>query len=302
MTPFATALVIISALIHALWNLMGKRQNPSAGFFLIASFFAALMMLPLPIFYRTNLAILPPALWVLLTITGIFQTVYYVGLAGAYRRGDISLAYPFVRALPVVFVAALSALLSIGDPLSRGGVAGIALVVIGCLVLPLPDFRELHWRAYLNPTIPLALLAAVGTVGYTLIDNRALSILRGVSPAGQGNTRFTLLFLALETTITTLILAIYTLILPSERARLQITWNNGRSKAALAGILITVTYGLVLLAMNFASNISYIVAFRQLSIPLAALLGFIVLKEPTTPPKIAGIALVFGGLVLVGIS
>jgi uncharacterized membrane protein len=97
-------------------------------------------------------------------------------------------------------------------------------------------------------------------------------------------------------------LAGYTLIIPSERVQVRISWNNGRGKAALTGFLITSTYGLVLLAMNYASNVSYIAAFRQLSIPLAAILGFIVQKEPATLPKLVGIMLVFSGLMMIGVA
>ncbi len=312
MTPLAALLVAISALIHALWNLLGKRQNPSAAFFLIASFCAALVVLPIPVLYRGILPSLPPALWGLLAITAVFQTIYYVGLAGAYRQGEISVAYPLVRAVPVILIAALSAFWQIGKPLTALGIAGIALVVAGCLILPLPGFRDLRlsdlrlssgrWRAYRDPCCLLALLAALGTCGYTLIDNQALAILRNLPQFSAGAATATLLFLALETIATTLALAIYTLALPAERARLPLQSRNGKGKAALAGLLITLTYGLVLLAMNYATNVSYVAAFRQLSIPLAAMLGFFVQKEPATPPKLAGIALVFGGLVLVGIA
>jgi hypothetical protein len=39
-------------------------------------------------------------------------------------------------------------------------------------------------------------------------------------------------------------------------------------------------YSLVLIAMSFAKNISYVVAFRQLGIPIGAILGMVILKEP----------------------
>jgi uncharacterized membrane protein len=54
--------------------------------------------------------------------------------------------------------------------------------------------------------------------------------------------------------------------------------------------------------MAYASNVSYIVAFRQLSIPLGALLGVWVQKEPAGLPKLLGVGVVFGGLILVGLA
>ncbi|MFC1997757.1 EamA family transporter [Chloroflexota bacterium] len=300
MTPLAIFLVTTSALIHALWNLLGKRQNPSAAFFLIASFFATLVVLPILYLYRSSLSLLPHSLWGLLAFTGVFQTIYYLGLTGAYRHGDISTAYPLLRAVPVILVTLLSIQWNIGKPLNPLGVAGIVLIVLGCLILPLPSLRGVQLKAYLNPCCLLALLAALGTTGYTMIDNQALAIMSGLPQFPTGNA--TLLFVALQTAVTTLILAFYTIIIPSERAQVKGTWNNGWSKAALAGFLITGTYGLVLLAMNYANNVSYIAAFRQLSIPLAAMLGFIVQKEPATQPKLVGIALVFSGLIIIGVA
>jgi drug/metabolite transporter (DMT)-like permease len=69
--------------------------------------------------------------------------------------------------------------------------------------------------------------------------------------------------------------------------------------AFLTGLLILGTYGLVLAAMEYATNVSYIAAFRQLSIPLGAVLGILVQKEPAYPPKLASIGIIFAGLVLI---
>jgi uncharacterized membrane protein len=56
------------------------------------------------------------------------------------------------------------------------------------------------------------------------------------------------------------------------------------------------------MAMQFATNVSYIVAFRQISILIGVLLGLFVLHEKSTPFKIAGTALVFIGLVLTAVG
>ena len=53
--------------------------------------------------------------------------------------------------------------------------------------------------------------------------------------------------------------------------------------------------------MMFASNVSYIAAFRQVSIPLGALLGILILKEKATHAKIAGVVIISIGLVVVAL-
>jgi drug/metabolite transporter (DMT)-like permease len=56
------------------------------------------------------------------------------------------------------------------------------------------------------------------------------------------------------------------------------------------------------LAMAYVSNVSYVSAFRQLSIPIGAALGILVRKEAASPPKLAGIALVVLGLTLTALG
>jgi len=72
--------------------------------------------------------------------------------------------------------------------------------------------------------------------------------------------------------------------------------------AVAAGLVITLGYSMVLVAMAYASNVSYIAAFRQTSIPLGAALGIIVEKEKPYPLKLLGVAVILGGLILVVVA
>ena len=243
----------------------------------------------------------------MLAVTGLSQAIYYIGLAGAYRHGDLSVAYPLVRALPVLFITLLSILLSLGEPLTLGGLTGISIVASGCLLLPLAHFRRMQRADYLNPAFALALLAALGTTGYTLIDSEALRLVRalpmtnlpGWLPASAAAPLF---FIALETLATGFFLSLYVGFTSHERRALEVTWREDKSYAALAGLIITGTYTLVLAAMAFVSNVSYLAAFRQLSIPIGAWLGFMIQKEPATGPRLAGVGMVLIGLVLVSLA
>ena len=49
-------------------------------------------------------------------------------------------------------------------------------------------------------------------------------------------------------------------------------------------------------------NIGYVAIFRQLSIPLGAIFGIILLKESKGSLKIIGIIMIFVGLVFVGLG
>ena len=54
--------------------------------------------------------------------------------------------------------------------------------------------------------------------------------------------------------------------------------------------------------MTYSRNVSYVVAFRQISIPLGALLGVLRLKESLPFPKLAGLIILLIGLTLVAIG
>ena len=48
--------------------------------------------------------------------------------------------------------------------------------------------------------------------------------------------------------------------------------------------------------------VSYVVAAREVSIVVAALLGAVVFKERQAPRRVAGAAVIFAGLVLLALS
>ena len=78
--------------------------------------------------------------------------------------------------------------------------------------------------------------------------------------------------------------------------------RTSKKTALLTGIGICGTYALVLISLAFVKNVSYVVAFRQLSIPLGAGLGIMIMGESPCKPKIVGVGIMFIGLLLVGIG
>jgi len=133
-----------------------------------------------------------------------------------------------------------------------------------------------------------------------MIDHEALRCLRSLSGRSFGPIEATLVYIVLEAVSTSAWKAALVLIRLRERERLCQVLRTHKRSAALTGIGIYVTYGLVLASMNYVNNVSYVAAFRQLSIPLGALLGMAFLKEPPYRPKITGVAVIFAGLVLAG--
>jgi len=300
MTSTAVILIILSALLHAGWNLLSKRRHPTASFFLLANSVGSLLLAPVLILYGEFLHAFSTRIWMLLIATGFFQALYYASLAGAYRFGNLSVAYPLARSSPVIVVTIVTLLLGRGDQVTAQCIAGILLVVAGCFLIPMRHFSDFRLANYLNPTCGLALLAAVGTTGYSIIDDEALRLLRTSTELTIGNTPLTLLYACLEAFTSSLWLLPLVLLRSEGRATLRQLLHADKSHASLAGVMIYLTYILVLVSMAFVTNVSYVVAFRQLSIPLGTLLGIAVLREPAHAPKLVGVGVMFVGLVLVG--
>lgn len=298
-TATAIALITISVFAHAGWNLLSKRQ-PSVGFFAVASASSALLLAPWLWYNRTLFPWMHAAIWPLIVATGLAQAIYYSGVAGAYRHGDMSLAYPMLRALPVLLITGISFALGRGDQITPMGLVGIITVAAGCLLLPIKSFRHIRLRDYLALCCLLALVAALGTTGYTMLDDQALRQLRWGLP-WLSKPHITLLYIALQTTSTSIWVLLFMLLLPNERQRFHSVWQNGRRQAISTGWIITGAYGLVLASMAYVTNVSYVAAFRQMSIPLGALLGIFLLKEPRYLPKLIGVIVVVAGLVLVAL-
>lgn len=301
MTPTAVVLLIISAGLHAGWNLITKRNHPTASFFLVANTVGGLLLVPVVALHGKALPDIPASVWWLLAVTGCFMALYYASLAGAYRSGDISVAYPLARSSPVIVVTVITLLLGRGHQVSGQCVFGILLVVAGCFLIPMRRFSDFRLSNYLNPTCGLALLAAVGTSGYSIADDEALRQLRTAPAlAAVGNIPLTLVYACLEACSASLWLVLFIAPRRQGRATFRQVLRASKKQASLAGGMIYLTYGMVLVSLAFVSNVSYVVAFRQLSIPLGTLLGIAVLKEPRYLPKLVGVSIMFAGLVLVG--
>ena len=302
MTVTATILLIISAFTHAGWNLISKKEYPTQAFYLVANTFGVICILPILFFYRGIIHFIPASVWIFIVISGFFLAAYLATLAGAYRAGDISIAYPLIRSLPVIFVFIATLILGKGHEVSWFLIAGIILIAAGCMVLPMQSFGEIQLKAYQNLCCFLAILSALGVAGYTIVDDEALRQLREFSGMPFSPIEGTLVYMVLEGISCSTWQGIFVLCNTRERKNINAVFKSGKRAAVITGIGIYLTWGLVLVSMNYVVNVSYVAAFRQLSIPLGAIFGMTLLKEPSYLPKKIGIAAIFIGLVMAGIG
>jgi drug/metabolite transporter (DMT)-like permease len=297
MSLIAIGLLLLSAVLHAIWNLASKQSSPTTGFFLVANMTGVLITLPWFFFSRINPLDFPFAVWILLITTGFFQAVYFSFLSAAYRHGDMSVAYPIARALPVVIVPVVTIMLGRGGQLGVLFYMGAILVLAGGFLVSIETPSRNYPRTLIDTTCLLAAIAAIGTAGYSLADDQALRIIRIVFERDQGYITLTLLYLFLEAVLCCVWLTpIYLLSVRKTGYKIPV------GRAIITGAGIYLTYGLVLLAMAHARDVSYVVAFRQVGILIGAGLGITILKESMHLLKLSGLVLLVAGLTLVTIG
>ena len=300
MTLTAIILILISAFTHVGWNLLCKREHPSSAFFLLVNTFGTLCLIPALILFGFAIPTFPISVWILLIATGIFQTIYILGLANAYQRGDLSILYPIARSSPVIVVIIVTLFLDRADQISTQCIWGIALVAVGMFILPMKHLSDFRIDNYLNSSVLFALMAAFASAGYSIIDDEALRFLRDTPDLPIAGWQATILYAFFEGLITSLWLGIWVLFQKRGRILMWEILKTRASRALLAGAGMAVAYTLVLISLAFVSNVSYAVTFRQISIPLGTIFGVLLLKEPGYTPKYLGVAIIFTGLVLVG--
>lgn len=290
----ALLLLCVSAAAHAVWNLMGKGRTPSLAFFAAAEGSMGIVGLATWPWTLPLLAGVPTRFWWLLALSCACQAAYYAGLAAAYRRNDLSAAYPLVRALPVALLTAVGGMLG-WRPLSGPAVLGVGLVVLGCLCVPLTSWRG--WQAELRGLgQPAILVAALFIALYTGIDAGLTRM--AMEESGMPGVLALASVMAVGNAVGCAVLAAA---IPGER-RHAASLRGGLHRAMLAGVGIWLSYGAALMALPLVGNPGYVTAFRQLSIPLGVVLGVLCLGERPSRQRWAGVAVMAIGLALLALS
>lgn len=300
MTWLAVGLITLSAVIHAAWNLLSKQAHPTPAYFFLSGLVGVLCLSPYLAYHRDLLPMVPPAVWGLVIITGACQALYYCSLAAAYRHGALSLVYPLARAIPVLLVLGAAFVLNRAEQIGLSASLGFLLVVLGMFLLPKKTFTAWRIRDYLTWPCLFALLAAVGTAGYSLLDDEALRRLRLHLGGSMAVGPLALFYLTLEGMSTSVFMA--TRVALGRRGEIGRLLRTSKLSIAVTGISIYLCYALVLASMAMVDDVSYVVGFRQIGILLGVLAGIWILKEPRYPPKLAGAAVLLAGLLLIAVG
>lgn len=293
----AIAIVTFSALLHAGWNILGKsNQGSGSAFFLASGLAAALLLTPYLVWYFINVGFesIPTPFWTLLLLSGICQIVYLIGLSVAYKQADIGVIYPMARALPVLMVGVGTLLL--GYELTSNQWVGFMLITLGCLFVPLQRINGLKLKTYLNFGVLWAVIAALGTAGYSIIDKESLLFLEQIESPTVTNIHAAIFYLGMQFWAIVISLSLF-LLISNQIVEFKSAWQI-RKRATVAGIMMATTYGLVLYAMTITENVSLVVALRQVSIIFGVIMGVYLLKEKLYFVRVTGVLMILLGLIV----
>ena len=289
MSPTVILIVLISTFMHAGWNLLARYTHAERAFYFKMLLITLLVGFIPAVWSELQTHSMAATAWWCVIGSGISAAIYLFFLARAYESSDFTIVYPVARALPVIFVAIIDIIR--GRQLTTFGWIGILLVAAGCVLVPQRSFKDIKLRNYWNLATLWMLIAALGTVGYTLLDKIAAEVVQqGPSTAARyGYFYFAISFFP------------YVGFLKLSGSKT--TSDNSQDwKLAIFGALFGFgAYWLVLWAYQLSPYASYIVAFRQFSIVTGAIIAFIVFKEQGVAVRLAGAILIVSGLVLIAL-
>ena len=276
--PVVLPAVLTAAALHAGWNTIVKaRLEPILAMTLVV-ISCGLVASPFLIGFGPPRA----AAWPYVIGSILLHLVYYVVLAEAYRRAEMSQVYPIARG-SAPLLTALASVTIVGEALSRYALIGILTLGGGILLL------ALHRRRAQAPRDPIAIGFAIATglviSGYTIVDGL------GARTAGDPNAYAATLFV-----IDALPLPL--LILYSRGPTAFIAMRRYVGQGFLGDAMALAAYWIAIWAMTRAP-IAVVAALRETSVLFSAILATIVLKEAFAPIRGIAAVAIFAGIVLI---
>ena len=280
-------LIVFSALMHALWNLLVKKSHDKTIFiwWMFTSAFSIMTLVGL-----ATGRILPPLTpdYLLLAAAAAACFVLYHWSTGrAYREGDLSMTYPLAQT-SMLYVP-IWGVLFLNETISLTGLCGILLIIAGAYSIQLRKLTRCEiFRPFSNlnnRSVQAALFAGlIYSVG-ALIDKV------GVNTYSAYHFTYVLVFFML-------CIMSLNLLRPCYRGRVLAEFRACRTLVLLSGPVmlgsfLTFRYGLQM------APVSYAVPVRQVSLLIGVLIGIFWLGETCGRIRLASACLILFGVLLV---
>lgn len=293
MSTHALSLVLAAALLHALWNIAAKQarhgaeggQGEQLAFQMACALAVALLWAPAGLYAST--AELPRwgwPQWGAVLLSAAVHLAYFSALLSGYAKADLTVVYPVARGAGPL-LAALGAVLLLGERPGLGGWAGIAAIVLGVLLIS-GLLRRKPIGAQLAAGLHWGLLTGLLIASYTVIDAWAIK-------------RLAMQPLAFDywCNLLRVPLLLPLLLWLSPGGSLRRVWRDERRAVLIVGAASPAAYILVLWALQTAP-LAAVAPARECSMLFAALIGGHLLREGDRLARLLGALCIAGGVAL----
>ncbi len=260
MFSLAIILVVVSGLLHAIWNLLAKRAFNPGVFLWSFQWVAVALYLPWAV-AAIGLHPIPGRGWMLLIVAVAAHATYVLLLSRTYSLGDLSQVYPLMRGVSPLMVPVLGVTL-LGEHLTGLGWLGIAAVLAGIGMLG--EWRRSPAASLRGPSkaIWLALLVGFSITAYTVLDKVALHDVPAVALNDGSNigNLMALTWWAMRS------------------GTIKREWVAHWKTIVVGGVISPGGYLLFLTALHMAP-VARLAPMREIGIVFATMLGVLLLKE-----------------------
>ena len=270
---FVFLIIIFAAFCHAGWSTIVKKSENGLAMMGITSIIEIIIFLPL-IF---TVPLPTTSIWFFIFATTFLHGLYRYSVVKSYQYGDLSFVYPIARGSSVLLIGLISILILEAD-ISLTGIIGIVLICVGLFMISFLTAKKFNKSAFIIAIMTASLIAT-----YTILDGIAVR---------RSENAFTFIYwMLLLNGIPMLIYAFFS------QTGLRKKSSYKVRDGVVAGILAILGYGLVVWSMQFI-EIAYVSSIREISIVLATLLSFYLLKESDARKRVMPSIIICTGITI----
>ncbi len=280
MSLFAIVILLVSAVLHTVWNLLIKQaEDKYIATWWMVTFgglfaFIALFFTGLP----------PREMWIFAILSVCVEVAYFTLLSYAYHDNDFSLIYPVARGAAPAFLA-LWSFIFLHERLTTGGMIGLGFIIGGLAIIGVNTLMQAHVTHLHFKGVAIALCIALLISIYSAIDGAAVQN-GNAFPYVMG------MFTLVPLMTTPFVFRQYSW------ARIKDVLVKQPIRVPMAGVLGVLAYLMAVYAYSIAP-LSYAGAVREVSVVFGALTGWWFLKERMGGVRVLGALVIFVGIVTI---
>jgi uncharacterized membrane protein len=274
------ALIIISALMHSLWNLLLKKTDNKFVFnYQMHLINLSVFTLAYPVFFKNYLFFdLKSVIYGF--ISASFFALYHLCLTKAYTLDDASLIYPITTSSPLFVL--IWATLFLNEKLSFSGILGILIIIFGVITISGIKIVKLNFHSGILWAIMSSFFYSIGSISDKI---------------GVGNLNFILYVYSLVFFMT-MFLTLFSTKYCNNHFNF---FKQNFRLIIICGIIVFFSF-ITYRAGLKDFQVSYASALRQISSLFGAIMSVIFLKEIFRFNRVVGAILIVTGTILIKIS